>query len=1346
MVITINNKIISFNKPLLCIMQKMAIVNLTLFLLFLAHLAHGQLKCGRVITVNTAAAGNDTQGCLEGEYPCSSLDYALSNLQSSDCVNITSDSVSLSMVVDLNNISAMEITGQGNTIVMCNNNSRITCKSCSNVVIRGITWSGCGDPANIVDGVINLERIANLSIQGCTFQFSKSRALTIWSVSGLIEILDTQVINNANYDTIYCYPLQDGISFRCVTENCNVTGGVRIQESLTETNVRIVNCIFEHNGHFGNISNTTNGVPYDCNSEIADGAGLLFNNNNSFLEYKPTFQVNLLIENSTFSSNRGRSGAGAYINTVNSSAITFVNTTFKDNSVLDFRINSSALLVFANHSKILLTMCDFYNNREGRNMIGYTITGSSSGLLIDNCTFVNNSDYDITLIELNMQSINSPAIVKDSQFNNNTGSAVIYCQIRSEGIVMSLFNIQMMNNNGFTTEKEGGFILIEVSEDNSILNVTELTFNNNYYASNGGGIYITGSFKSVFQCYIQDSHFEDSFGYGSGSVIYSSLFCATEMTYVVFIDNCRFIHNEGNSIVYVAMEYYILPVFVVLTDTEFSNNSGTPLHLFNAALVGNGSTIFEGNEADTGAALHLSDSYILLNYSSFQLDMVSNFADSYGGAIFIDFQLSNINHSQCLWLLYPNDNFCDETMHDYNGCTVVMYTALFCELFPREERVVSNISMINNTALLSGSAIFYDNAISFPPSKRSLNTTDPLSMFYIPESFTITSVTDSTEPELLILSTQPQQLQLMDPAVCNDDYTTCNISGITLGEEIQIPAKILGYNNKSAETTRFFVECFQNCIDFSRAGDSIVLISNMFSGIRITGVKIRQNVSVTLRLHSGVIDLKLNVELVPCQLGYAYNGVTKQCHCYDIDNVVSCGVETTIKKDYWFGMIGEQATVSICPNKYCNFSRPEVNSGSFLLPSSDDDQCSPHRTGQACGTCENGYTLSFDFEDCVNNDDCSPGITVLIIICVILYWIIIMVVILVIMYSKINIGYLYGIIYYYSVVDILLGQVLNYSDGLNVLDKVITSIIRLSPGFVGFLCFFKGMSGIDQYVLRFIHPTGIIVILVLLSLLARCSGRVTKYISRGIIPAICLILTLTYTSIADTSLQLLRPLRFTNVDKVYTYLSPDYEYLTGRHIFYFIIALVYELVIVIGLPLLLLLEPFMNRWINFANMKILCIRITLKPILDQFQGCYKGNRQYRWFAAVYLICRQAILIIVIINNLYQSDIYIELYLLLIICLVTALLHFIAQPYDDRYRSLNKFDAFILLFLILVISLQIIAVSNGFTTNAIVGIAFVLVLFPIVVYMMTMSYIKIFSRERGVENEEDGYLLADPYKV
>ena len=71
-----------------------------------------------------------------------------------------------------------------------------------------------------------------------------------------------------------------------------------------------------------------------------------------------------------------------------------------------------------------------------------------------------------------------------------------------------------------------------------------------------------------------------------------------------------------------------------------------------------------------------------------------------------------------------------------------------------------------------------------------------------------------------------------------------------------------------------------------------------------------------------------------------------------------------------------------------------------------------------------------------------------------------------------------------------------------------------------------------------------------------------------------------------------------DVDKIYTYLSPDVEYLHGWHLVYVIVALLFALIIVIVLPLLLALEPFLNSKINF---------VKIKPLLDQFQGSFKDK-------------------------------------------------------------------------------------------------------------------------------------------
>jgi len=65
--------------------------------------------------------------------------------------------------------------------------------------------------------------------------------------------------------------------------------------------------------------------------------------------------------------------------------------------------------------------------------------------------------------------------------------------------------------------------------------------------------------------------------------------------------------------------------------------------------------------------------------------------------------------------------------------------------------------------------------------------------------------------------------------------------------------------------------------------------------------------------------------------------------------------------------------------------------------------------------------------------------------------------------------------------------------------------------------------------------------------------------------------------LASTSLQLLQPIKFTDVDKVYMYASPHIEYFHGCHTIYGPVAAVCVLVVVIGLSLLLLLEKFINK-------------------------------------------------------------------------------------------------------------------------------------------------------------------------
>ena len=260
----------------------------------------------------------------------------------------------------------------------------------------------------------------------------------------------------------------------------------------------------------------------------------------------------------------------------------------------------------------------------------------------------------------------------------------------------------------------------------------------------------------------------------------------------------------------------------------------------------------------------------------------------------------------------------------------------------------------------------------------------------------------------------------------------------------------------------------------------------------------------------------------------------------------------------------------------------------------------------------------------------------------------------------------------------------------------VSSFAQLTPQFLGKLCFVKGLSGIDQLFIHYSHAVGISLLLLLIVVAARCSARITLFVSRCIIRVICLLILLSYISIASTSLQLLLPLKFTDVKEWYTYLSPSIKYFHGQHAIYGVVAIICEL-IVVGLSLLLLLEPVLSRKINF---------IRIKPLLDQFQGCYKDN--YRCFAAYYLICRQVIFLMVYIFSSNYSNM---LFYLQAACVIIAVIHIWFQPYQNEL--LNALDGVMLLIMVPIVNINTFTFLQDATTE----ISVILVILPLLIFFM-----------------------------
>jgi len=554
--------------------------------------------------------------------------------------------------------------------------------------------------------------------------------------------------------------------------------------------------------------------------------------------------------------------------------------------------------------------------------------------------------------------------------------------------------------------------------------------------------------------------------------------------------------------------------------------------------------------------------------------------------------------------------------------------------------------------------------------------------------------------------TSPHRLVLYGDDIQFINNNTYFVGNKVLGRPVAFHGVVLDYFDKPADGTQFHVTCINCYTNWSlvNAFLSVDNISPLY--VNLVGEEVvSKGINVTLNLLSSIsylidpIEVSLIVELVPCPVhtGYYYSDTANRCVCYRRNNdVVNCYENyNEIKGGYWFGTVNGIVTTSLCPNQNCQYGRKTRNQY-YILPNTVGDQCEQHRIGPACGECSPGYTLAYDSTDCISIDNCSVGIIVLVVVLTVLYWIVIVVGVFILMYFNLqfSVGFFYGIVYYYSLTDILLSYNPNVSGGAIQFIKILSGFVQLTPQPLRQLCLVERMTTIDQLFIHSFHAGAVLTLLSALVFVTRYSRKVSAFVSRCIIRILCLLLLLVYTSLSSTLLQQLRPLTFTGINDVYTSSSPNIRYFHGRHLLYGIVAVFCEIFVVIGVPLLLLSEKLLNRKINL---------VKLKPIIDQFKGCYKDK--YRWFVCFYMICRQVIIVIVSVG---ENNYSIMLLYLQTACIIIATIHIWFQPYKNKF--LNFFDGMVLVLVVLMVNINTFDVLQSITTVVILF----LVILPLVV--------------------------------
>ena len=1245
----------------------------TVWLCLITHVA-----CDVIITVNNNGSDYDTC-CVNGTCPCSSLSSALHNVSDNTVINITSESVTLHDIVGMGsgNLNNITITGNSATI-MCNNIGGVYCESCSDITIMGITWYQCGrtdsiHPITQIPALNFTNVLSKIVIQDCTFLNSSGCPVYIQNARGSILITKNHFITNI-FDS----------SYSNVDASC---AGVYVS-SYTKIALTISKTRFYGNGCTQMTSEGVCvyfGVVIKSGIDVFDYNYILFENV-TFSDNSQGLYLDTGIENTVMdilNVNIYNTDYGIYIitngdnndsiSTVRISSATFMGniqgSITADNVIVSSTtfVNSDLTITAGN---INVSSATFIDDADALRITA----GSNVDVLsvnISNCTF-NNTLNAISRLSLKVSSSANLTLitVSDSYFCNNQDGAI---RIQTHPTVQKctasivFTNVTIYNTTGSTFANSSVYI----ENINTIFYIIfkNVNFLSNHFLMDHGGILLINNqfadWYSIQPVTVQliDCIFHKNTA--SDHVLALNVLINVKQSshQVVIYDfnvtltlsNSSFDDNFGaKSIAYVNIPtvvdaFYFASISTILDHSTFSNNKGTALYLIIPEFQLEGNTQFINNSAANGAAVYLKEVHTVSFDDNANVQFSNNFAEQRGGAMYFNLSVD------------------------------------YCDVF-KDISNTSNVSFSSNSAGMAGNSIYF----SIPQGCKIItNTSNISSLLYIPNKF------NYFQPRYIKGSpvvTSPHGISLHPPAavVLNSSSNSYALQqSKMLGEPIQFTASVLDYFSYVTEPVVFSVNC-ETCGDdyVLSTYEQIVIHDHTINEFEVfpraqNDVTNKMNITITLlSFWSPIykyINASLSIELSSCHTGYLFDKYKSlpQCVCYPYPDVVHCTEQyVEIKTGYWIGLLGKHHTLSVCPNSYCNFAkRTETSEGYYDVPTEPDDQCSSHRTGVACGECKSGYTLAYDSPGCIITDkSCSVGMTVLVIVLTILYWITIVSGVFCLMYArfKIPLGYVYAIIYYYSIVDVLL--INDVSEGTSWLLSILSSFAKLTPQLFGQLCLVEGLSGIDQQFIHYSHALAVALILLIIVLAARRSGRLTRFVGPCIIRVICLLLLLSYTSLASTSLQLLRPLKFDEVTEVRTYSSPDIKYFTGRHLAYAIVAILFEVIIVIGLPLFLLLEPVLSRLSQKVNF------IRFKPLLDEFQNSYKDK--YRWFAAYYLICRQVIFLIVYVGN---GDYYKMLFYLLIACIIIAMIHMCFQPYKNNV--LNALDGVILLVLVVVVNLN-----------------------------------------------------------
>ena len=330
-------------------------------------------------------------------------------------------------------------------------------------------------------------------------------------------------------------------------------------------------------------------------------------------------------------------------------------------------------------------------------------------------------------------------------------------------------------------------------------------------------------------------------------------------------------------------------------------------------------------------------------------------------------------------------------------------------------------------------------------------------------------------------------------------------------------------------------------------------------------------------------------------------------------------------KTFWVGYNHTSHELILHPQ--CPFDHCVTNTTVFSL-NITDLQCAYNRSGLLCGQCMKNYSLVLGSFHC---SKCTNKYLALLIPFALMG--VALVFLLLVCKLTVAAGTLSGLVFYANIVgpNRTIFLPVGSTDALSVF------IAWLNLDFGIETCFYDGMDTYSKTWLQFVFPLYLWVLVGLVIFVSRFSQRFANILGGNPVSVLATLILLSYAKILRTLITVIyfTHLQYpTNNRSVWLH-DANIDYLVGKHILLFTVAMFVFLFLFLPYTLLLLFGQWLQAishlrlfsWVNSAR---------LKPLMDSYHAPYKSK--HRYWSGLLLVLRFVLFLVFALNPQHDPNI------------------------------------------------------------------------------------------------------------